>query len=247
MSYPIRARYVPRYMRWGYSWSAIQSNVVGSLPGLEVFASRDAIRFKLDERASKSVLPRGTLSIAADRSPDDSAKEAAYALIAKRYTSDERVLAVRPYRDSGHITSAEIETARGNYIRVELDSAFFREKQRRNTRLLSQQESFAPDRSYWNTFVAILDLFQSRGVRLIVNEMVEAPNNYANPHEREVAHAFMNTVRAEVERRSIPYVRADFDRLTDSDYFDYNHLNSVGIAKYDDMLVPLLRPLLTRR
>jgi hypothetical protein len=45
-----------------------------------------------------------------------------------------------------------------------------------------------------------------------------------------------------VEGHGLRYVRADFNRYADSDYFDYNHLNSRGIEKYTSELAALLRP-----
>ena len=52
--------------------------------------------------------------------------------------------------------------------------------------------------------------------------------------------AFMEKVRAEAERRGIPYIRADFSQLGDEYYRDYNHLNERGVMRYAKMLAPLL-------
>ncbi len=95
----------------------------------------------------------------------------------------------------------------------------------------------APDPAYWRMFEEMLDLFQSHGVRVIVNEMEEAPFIYRNQLLREKWRAFMrDVVSRRVREAGFPYVHVDFDRLTDDDYFDYNHLNSRGIAKFATLI-----------
>jgi hypothetical protein len=42
------------------------------------------------------------------------------------------------------------------------------------------------------------------------------------------------------EARGFAYVRPDFESLPSEDYFDYNHLNSIGVEKFSEILAPLL-------
>ena len=80
---------------------------------------------------------------------------------------------------------------------------------------------------------------------MIVNEIEEAPYVYGSPENRQAFREVMRTsVRPRVESRGIPYLTTDLDQLQNDDYFDYNHLNSSGVAKYTPMLAAALRPLL---
>jgi hypothetical protein len=96
----------------------------------------------------------------------------------------------------------------------------------------------------WSTFIEILDIFAAHNVRLIVNELEEAPFIYGNPLVREKFRtALREHVRLEVERRGFSYITTDLDQLSDEDYFDYNHMNSKGIAKYTPLLAHRLNEL----
>jgi hypothetical protein len=84
-------------------------------------------------------------------------------------------------------------------------------------------------------------------VRLVVNEVEEAPYVYITPERRDDLRRFMREqVRREVNARGFPYVRVDFDQLSDADYFDFNHLNQDGIRKYSRLLAERLQPVLGR-
>ena len=140
--------------------------------------------------------------------------------------------------DGSDITSLVVHTKRGNYVRIELLPDYFREKQlewwNKNRR---PKEAYKPEDCYWKLFVAILDLFQKNNIKLIVNEIEEAPFHYNEKGFYTEGQAFSNEkVRPYVESRGIPYIRADFSQLDDSDYFDYNHLNSKGGHKYAELL-----------
>ena len=54
----------------------------------------------------------------------------------------------------------------------------------------------------------------------------------------------MQQVRTFVEARHIPYVRVDWRAFSDSDYFDYNHLNSQGIGKFTPQFAAHVKPYL---
>ena len=96
----------------------------------------------------------------------------------------------------------------------------------------------------WNAFIAILEIFAASKVRLVVNELEEAPFMYGHPLVREKHRSMMRErVQPEIERRGFAYIRADLDQLSDDDYFDYNHMNSKGIEKYTPMLAQLLNEL----
>ena len=242
LTYPIGVANIPRYLKWGYSWNRIGENALGLLPGLDLFAHRVSFRAKFD-----AVFDRLLVSPKVREARPAPDTRLADTVIAEN-TGAPHVINVEPIVRDGAVTSVAVLTDRGNLRRVEVDSAFHRAKQEEAAaKVIVQGKTFVGAPELWKTFLAILDLFEAHSINLVVNEFQEAPFNYRNPHNREVFDAFMSTVRKEVERRGIPYVKVDFSQLTDSDYFDYDHLNSSGIPKYSKMLSELVRPHLKKR
>lgn len=243
--YPIGISTVAQYRSWGYSWPAIQENVLSGLPGLRPWIRRKEVRERFDKLFAKN-LSTGTAAIAAAPIAAD-AGAAARKLAAWR--SKPEVVYVEPLYAEGEMTSFSAYLRAGNYERVELDPGFFRRMQRESASTMKPLAGarFVPAPEYWNTFLGIVDLLAAHDVQLIVNEFEEAPYNYSIPENRRAYRAFMRQVRDFFLARGIPYVRVDFDQLKDADYFDYNHLNSQGIEKYSAMLATELQPLLAAR
>ena len=80
-------------------------------------------------------------------------------------------------------------------------------------------------RRYWRLFEESLAVLARSGARVVVNEMEEAGYVYGHPIIREKWRQFMRErVQPIVEAHGFRYVRADFNRYADADYFDYNHL-----------------------
>jgi hypothetical protein len=156
--------------------------------------------------------------------------------------------------DHSQITSVIRYFHRGGYYRTEIDREYFRGKQREFGAAKisdSAARSFVvpePGHMEWMLFRRALDLFKARGVRLVVNEIEEAPFVYGNPIVRQKWRDFMrHRVRPEVESRGFTYIREDFDKYSDRDYFDYNHLNSDGVTKYTQFLAASLANLVSVR
>lgn len=108
-----------------------------------------------------------------------------------------------------------------------------------------------PDEHYWETFLAILDLFREHHVNLIVNKIPEAPFVYSSSNRAVAYRSFLDgPVRECVLGYGFHWNVADTADLGDEDFFDYNHLNHHGIDKYArsmaDSLRPRLRKLWTR-
>jgi len=134
-------------------------------------------------------------------------------------------------------------------LRIELDPSYFRAKQRELwlARKVDDGEPEFCDEEIWKTFVAIVDLFQEHKVRLVVCELEYAPFAYPSVAERSRCRGFMNQVRSYLENRGIAYIRVDWDRFTDADYFDSIHFNSNGVERFMLLVVEQLRPLLGAR
>jgi hypothetical protein len=264
LTYSIGVGNVYRYLKWGFSWRSIHENVLDGVPGFKLYTRRYQLRERLDRILARSFGPTGSTIAAVSADAVDgegltrvhaekgSADAAAASPVVdveealKSYADDPSVVHVQRYYDNGELTSVALYKRRGNCVRVELRPDFFREKQADMAAKLRplSADRFVPDPEYWNNFLGIVDSFAARHVRLIVNEFEEAPYQYEIPKNRKIYRDFMISVRSFFEERGIPYVRVDFDRLTNDDYFDYNHMNSRGIDRFTPMFVDQLRPVL---
>lgn len=136
----------------------------------------------------------------------------------------------------------------GGYYRTELDHKFFRGNQKP---VPTDENAAIPplDERYLKIFADILDLFKEHKINLVINEIEQAP--YIYDHSQKVRKKYQNVmdkqVASLVRQRGFPYIRTDLYKLTDSDYFDYNHMNSTGIEKYDPMLARKLAPHINKR
>lgn len=266
-TYPLSWHHLPAFLRWGYP----MRRLLASVPPLHSFAElRHWCRIgytKLRGRLSRVVwtrmLKRAVPSAAARPAATYTAVEDHVIVdLVARCTEEPGAERVTVLYDDDLATSLEILRDDGAYRRVELVGEYFRDKQREHaedlTRKVGEIESAdvlehpftgpgrpedLPHPAFWKTFLGILDLFEGRDLTLIVNEMSEAPYTYVTAARREAFRAFLgNQVRPEVERRGHIYTVADFRSLTDADFFDYNHLNSRGIAKYTPLLARELQP-----
>ncbi len=255
-SCPIGLKRALKYIEWGYSPDSIIDNLIYYNPVTQLIAKKSDFRDGLNRFMDNTVCELGIRKLVAKK-PQERPEPSGQGLKAREFElessfrSDPDVHFVRFPEEEGGLHSAELIRTGNSSSRVELDPSYFRHKQReRHAQLLSERPydpnyEFVPDRQYWETFKGIIKLFKDRGISLIVNEIEEAPHNYRDDVEKESKRSFMReVVKPYVESQGFPYVRADFSKLSDEDYFDYNHLNSKGGEKYDKLLAEELRPYL---
>lgn len=245
-SYPISLANAARLVAMGVSPMALADNVAWAHRPQRLTAERGALRDRVlafaglrEAPAPVAAIP-GQANIAAV--PDALAGEAA-ALLGE-WRGKPGVADAQVTIDEGRITSVAIIRTGGSYYRVETDPAYFRARQ---TPVKTDPANFAwtPDPVRLRIFEAMLDLLHERGIATIVNEMAEAPHIYGSDAMRaKYRDAMDRYIRPRAAARGFPYTRVDFDRLTDDDYFDYNHLNSRGIERFTPMLAEKLRGLL---
>ncbi len=253
-TYPIRARNVPRYLRWGHRWSSLQANVITYFPGLRIYSNRAHLRALLEGlwgRPLRSGGPATTTERTEEKTslplPEVSPRSISPQEVERRMAqlrADPSTLWVEPFYSGPAVTSLSVHQRGGNYVRVELDEPYFRAMQAELAADLKPEpvDRFVADPESWQAFLGIVELFDRYGVRLVVNEFEEAPYHYEVSHNRDLYRDFMRDVRRFFESRGTPYVRVDFERLRDDDYFDYNHLNSKGIPVFSRMFADALRP-----
>ncbi len=255
-AYPVGFANVSRYLTWGYRWRELSPNLVRFathhwpvvlLAKLQAWGQIPVIRWTSSEKQSAN-------SISAGMHNDRVEKELAELLL--RLRADPLVSTIEILRDpqTNNVTSVAVVNRDGAYCRYELDREFFRRQQAAHITELAQQHankrddpSYQPDPAYWQTFLAILDLFERHHVRVIVNAIPEAPYVYRNKAAARAERAFINRdAREAVEAHGFRWVAAETASLVDADYFDYNHLNHEGIERYSrrmsDALAPYIHP-----
>jgi hypothetical protein len=267
--YPITSAHAPTLLNWGYPWHAIKQNLLRYGPLGETIEYAKGLRFTYKRRKNnplaaftlfdkpRSPSPEATVKQSAVPSSNPPASEplrftveSALATLPDGQLSPDDIASAQLLYAGGRATSLLVQTKQGSYYRTELDPDFFREEQRKLAEEILQRKKeitdtppFVPAPPLWKNFVAILNLFQEHNIAIIVNEVEEAPYIYEAWGGKEQLRKFMReVVQPHVESHGIPYLRADFDQLTDADYFDFAHLNARGIEKYTPMLTDLLRP-----
>ncbi|HEX5051261.1 MAG TPA: hypothetical protein VFZ65_05780 [Planctomycetota bacterium] len=252
--YPLGLSRVVRYMLFGYDWANVRGNLYHYAAALELPRRAAVWHDDIDRMLAMPCVEPPALPEAPDPPGLGALRERANALLAQ-VVADPTTLQAQILTDGGRPTSVEALTTLGSYRRFELDPDFFRRKQAEMVKARGPAsggasaavEVFEPDPLLWATFERMLDLLAASGSKVIVNELEEAPHTYASDQAKDADRRFMrDRVRAAVEARGLVYVRADFDRLSDEDYFDYNHLNTTGTARYAVLLAEVLRPQLRR-
>lgn len=247
-SYPISLANAARLVVFGISPLDLVHNVIWAFRPGRVLMERDSWRDRFLAHAGLLVKPQpkavaipGQANVAA--APDALAERAA-ALVGE-WQGKPGVAQAQVTIDEGKVTSVAIIRTGGSYYRVETDPAYFRARQVSQPAADPASFTWTPDPVRVRIFEAMLDLLRERGIATIVNEMEEAPYIYGGDAMRaKYRDAMDRHIRPRVAARGFPYMRVDFDRLNDDDYFDYNHLNSRGIERFTPMLAAKLRGLL---
>ncbi|MBF0415490.1 MAG: hypothetical protein HQL79_06945 [Magnetococcales bacterium] len=188
-----------------------------------------------------------------NHNPTSDPLQTAFKVLAAPYRKHPGVEKIEYKAEHGKIVSLTLLMQGGGYYRIEIEPEFFRSEQRAFAKDNPQSSNEDPSHVLPNPlrmrlFEEILDLFTHHGIRLIVNELEEAPFTYGSPQRRQQWHDFMDKkIRPIVENHHFPYIRLPLEQLNDADYFDFNHMNSQGIAKYTPMLANGLRAYLPPR
>jgi hypothetical protein len=177
--------------------------------------------------------------------------EAVDAALRATYGTLPGVTAMNIVRENGVLNSIVLLTNGGTYYRIEITPEYFRAKQREMfPHLYSDVDARAqlvpgPATSALRIFQAMLGRLKAQRLRVIVNEVEETPRFYGNQITRQRHRDHMDAhVRPIVERMGFSYLRINWDELTDADYFDYNHLNSVGSHKAGQMIGRALKAMI---
>ena len=256
--YPIDFGTALRYKWWGVPDKDLWTSVLLSNPWTRPLGERKQQHAKLISWLDQPWISAPPAALAEDPIVPESTRArpadpfgAEADALARSWLRHPDVNDVQVVRDESRATSVTVYFRGGGYYRIEVDGAFFRSKQKALDTTVATARSLAvpaADPGMVRLFVEILREFKARGARLIVNELEEAPHVYRHPIYRERRRVYLQALaRPLVESMGFAYIRADLDQLEDADYFDYNHMNSRGVAKYSPLLADKLRPLLAAR
>lgn len=269
--YPVHAKNAPSLLSWGYPWQAVKRNLIRFGPFGEVLEQAREWRYTINRRRNNPVaelrLRPGTPNRPTEAAPQITPPPPAQPPmkvwsdqdildLRRRYIADEQVGDMNVIQGDGAVNSIVVYTLQGSYLRIETDPAFFRTKQRELTETIRQErkpdaeitEPYAPSPPFWRNFLAILDLFKTRGVHVVVNELEEAPFIYAAwGGESEMRRFMEEQVIPAVTARGFPYIRPDFSQVRDEHYFDMDHLNAEGVRVFTPRFAEALRPHLRQK
>jgi len=236
-TYPISIANYIELMKMGFKSSMISGNCIKHLPLTYFLSQREKFYNGLNTRC-KILLKKYSLG---KNEPTSSTKKN---IPQERVISDYsfyKIIKSIPVYDNGKLTSYANLRAGGNYIRFETDSQYFRKKQMELGVRFKDNKKFIPDEEYYICFLAILDLMKKYHVKLIINEIEEAPFVYKNEKVRNKHRDFMKEVEHITLKYGFKYSRINFDTLQNWHYFDYNHLNSKGVLIYNTLLAKDLK------
>jgi hypothetical protein len=249
-SFPIDLATALLYLEWGYPPSLIADNIAYFHPLGTLYQQLGDLRARAQAFLERSLF-------GAQESVTPRALEAEVARLEAQYAGDPRNRDVRVTVDDARITSVELYRDRGSYLRVVLDPAYFKKWKQidledRGGAIASESEAREafdawlegkPEPYLIESFRYALARFRERGARLVVNEISEAPATHRHPWIQRRWQRFMrDRIEPIVHAYGFDYVRTDWQSLSDDDFFDYNHLNTVGNRKYGAMLAEALRP-----
>jgi len=254
-AYPVGWGNALRYLSWGVPTKGLLGNLINFTPFLALFQNRADLRKSLLDQTEKPLpSPWGLIAgnawaawPPAPKIPLDMPQAEWPDALLRQYGDDPRVITVEPGNHKGKYNSAILRLKGGSYLRIEIDHAFFRAKQAETApkpiseEAASRARAFPYNEGLLRLLDETLELYRQAGLRVIVNELEEAPHMYPHPLVRAQRRQFMReVVRPRVEAKGFAYIWTDLDTLNSEDYFDYNHMNSQGVAKYTPMLAKKL-------
>ncbi len=235
--YPPGWQRLARYKGWHYKLSEFVPIQMSYFPLTSLIGRRDIIYDKIQTVFKRPVIKAATAQT--------DQKKPAPTVMQDIADQDITGYVRQWFDDDGNLASVAQYKINGAMARTEINPAFYRHKQQKIMTSDGRHFSdFVQDKANREMFIAILDIFKEHGLRVIVNEFEETPYTYPDDKERQKFRNFMRSpIKDIVESYGYDYVHVDFDHLQDADYFDYNHLNSKGIAKFSAMLGPQLQDL----
>lgn len=259
-SYPINAERAKEYYAWGFTIGDLKKPLRQSqtIPSPNLLVCHGEVNNWFSKKIKKIIAvffcesKKAKEGKQSNQSPLEKQKSSVatyFSVLKNKLANESEVEKIVDFKQNDTTTSYEVYWRRGNYWRIELDSLYFRNKQRQNilTNLKEMKfenwQKFTIDERYWKNFEAIITLLKKHQNRLniIFNEVVEAPNQYVI-NNKNIYEKVMNLkVRSYVQNNGFKYIKVYASDFPDHYYFDYNHLNNKGSCVYSSRLADTLK------
>lgn len=261
--YSVGLRNALLYWSWGAHNPGLVDNLLYYNPFTRFFFERDELRSRLIARGDNPIsmprliprafaepeIPAIPVFTGVEQRPLRSTAELRARLV-DYYRRLPFVLGAAPISDRDQINSVVLYLKGGGYYRIELTPDYFRGKQQEMAKTEGRLDDKATEKFTppplgpvsLKMFEATLEAFRQAGIPVTINAMEEAPFTFPNEIVRRKYRELVDrTVEPIVRHFGDDYVHADYSSVVNADYFDYNHFNSTGIAKYTPLLIRELR------
>ena len=169
------ASYFARYLWWGAQRKGLLDNLLYFNPAFYMLSEREDIKQRFDRFLQKPLSIIGAAHAWTARQDDPHAIEAER--LFEQYSHDPAVDSVSPDVFDGRLHSVIVRFKRGGYYRIVLDSDYFI---RKKGEVKDRWGRIQIDPANYRMFEEALHIFKANNVRLLVNEMEEAPFMYAD-------------------------------------------------------------------
>lgn len=224
------------YWHMGYSPNVLIDNLMlRYLPSKSILFRKDALQDRLSGFLDKSVFnsnPSGTKNTE---------------LIAEQKIIDTAIANVKniyPDAISSDLAHGKNETnvlvdiilQNGQRPQYEVKPDYFRSLQKQWAAEISSTGDYTVNPIMLRLLNKILALFRDNKIELIVVEYRDAPYQTTSTSVHNSHRSILDMIQNIVLSSGHTYLKPDMSSLYDSDYFDYNHLNSIGAQKYSTIL-----------
>lgn len=124
----------------------------------------------------------------------------------------------------------------GHRSHHEVKPAYFRSLQGKWTAETSSEADYTINPIMFELFTRILSLFKDNSIELTVVEYRDAPYQTRHTAVQNAHRTILDKMKKIVLDSGYDYLQPDMSPLRNEDYFDYNHLNTVGARKYSTIL-----------
>jgi hypothetical protein len=238
--YPIN-NYFTEYFKWGFDYKSIFENM-RNYTSLIALQPVWAINWKKDFLNARSLLitknnRNGSLVHEIENLKK---RESPFLRIKNHFQNNNNIERLEELKVNNLTTSAVLYWKQGNYTRIEIDTSFFREKQRED--LIENPPIFKKiDIRYMKNFKNILKILSpyKEKINIVVNFFEEAPYRYDSKNRTKYKRLESEVVEL-LKSHKFNYFKVDFSKFNNSDYFDYNHMNHKGSIKFTKKLYKIL-------
>lgn len=219
-----------KYLTWGYSVHDIYDNfLLNILPSRHLFFLENTIKIRFQNFLEKEVSSLNEINIK-DNSNSCTINSENFFNSTKQYGKEGNLVGCFYFKNDGQL------------LFEEKDSKYLRARQSELSSKINHELPYEISSKNEKLFEEILKIFKKNNVNLFVLEYKDTPYNYKEGSIRTNSiEQYMNKVEEQVESFGFRYIEVDFSKFQESDYFDYNHLNSKGSKKFTKKIIEIIK------